>query len=92
MFLVRNVNSELAKSTREDIEEKVKKIILEHISKDVEKFNSSSKLSEHGADSLDAVEIIMAAEEEFGIEIPDEDAQKMETMEQIVEYINSKKG
>ncbi len=34
----------------------------------------------------------MAAEEEFGIEIPDEDAQKMETMEQIVEYINNKKG
>lgn len=86
------MNSELAKSTREDIGEKVKKIILEHISKDVEKFNSSSKLSEHGADSLDAVEIIMAAEEEFGIEIPDEDAQKMETMEQIVEYINNKKG
>ncbi len=79
------MNSELAKSIREDIEEKVKKIILEHISKDVEKFNSSSKLSEHGTDSLDAVEIIMAAEEEFGIEIPDEDAQKMETMEQIVE-------
>ncbi|WP_265033039.1 acyl carrier protein [Wolbachia endosymbiont (group A) of Sicus ferrugineus] len=86
------MNSELAKSTREDIEEKVKKIILEHISKDVEKFNSSSKLSEHGADSLDAVEIIMAAEEEFGIEIPDEDAQKMETMEQIVEYIIVKKA
>ncbi|MGL9758558.1 MAG: acyl carrier protein [Wolbachia sp.] len=85
------MNSELAKSTREDIEEKVKKIILEHISKDVEKFNSSSKLSEHGTDSLDAVEIIMAAEEEFGIEIPDEDAQKMETMEQIVEYISNKK-
>ncbi|MDE5057437.1 acyl carrier protein [Wolbachia endosymbiont of Drosophila bocki] len=74
------------------MEEKVKKIILEHISKDVEKFNSSSKLSEHGTDSLDAVEIIMAAEEEFGIEIPDEDAQKMETMEQIVDYINNKKG
>ncbi|MDR2831403.1 MAG: acyl carrier protein [Rickettsiales bacterium] len=86
------MNSELAKSTREDIETKVKKIILEHISKDVEKFNSSSKLSEHGSDSLDAVEIIMAAEEEFGIEIPDEDAQKMETMEQIVEYISNKKG
>lgn len=86
------MNSELAKSNREDIEEKVKKIILEHISKDVEKFNSSSKLSKHGTDSLDAVEIIMAAEEEFGIEIPDEDAQKMETMEQIVEYINNKKG
>ncbi|WP_353287414.1 acyl carrier protein [Wolbachia endosymbiont (group B) of Gerris lacustris] len=82
--------SELAKSTREDIEEKVKKIILEHISKDVEKFGSSSKLSDHGTDSLDAVEIIMAAEEEFGIEIPDEDAQKMETMEQIVEYVVNK--
>ncbi|OAB82141.1 acyl carrier protein [Wolbachia endosymbiont of Diaphorina citri] len=82
--------SELAKSTREDIEEKVKKIILEHISKDVEKFGNSSKLSDHGTDSLDAVEIIMAAEEEFGIEIPDEDAQKMETMEQIVEYVVNK--
>lgn len=82
--------SELAKSTREDIEEKVKKVILEHISKDVERFGSSSKLSDHGTDSLDAVEIIMAAEEEFGIEIPDEDAQKMETMEQIVEYIVNK--
>jgi acyl carrier protein len=85
------MNSELAKVTREDIEIKVKKIILEHISKDTEKFGSSSKLSDHGADSLDAVEIIMAAEEEFGIEIPDEDAQKMETMEQIVEYISNKK-
>ncbi|OWZ25318.1 acyl carrier protein [Wolbachia endosymbiont of Wuchereria bancrofti] len=85
------MNSELAKSTREDIEAKIKKIVLEHISKDVGKFNNSSKLSEHGADSLDAVEIIMAAEEEFGIEIPDEDAQKMETMEQIVEYVSNKK-
>ncbi|CCF78163.1 Acyl carrier protein [Wolbachia endosymbiont of Onchocerca ochengi] len=84
------MDSELAKSTREDIEEKVKKIVLEHISKDVEKFDSSSKLSEHGADSLDAVEIIMAAEEEFGIEIPDEDAQIMETMEQIVDYVVKK--
>ncbi|MGL9718462.1 MAG: acyl carrier protein [Wolbachia sp.] len=84
------MNSEVAKSTREDIEEKVKEIVLEHISKDVEKFNSSSKLSEHGADSLDAVEIIMAAEEKFGIEIPDEDAQRMETMEQIVEYVVKK--
>ncbi|WP_143689870.1 acyl carrier protein [Wolbachia endosymbiont of Nilaparvata lugens] len=82
--------SELAKTTREDIEGKVKKIILEHISKDVEKFGNSSKLSDHGTDSLDAVEIIMAVEEEFGIEIPDEDAQKMETMEQIVEYIVNK--
>lgn len=82
--------NELAKNTREDIEEKVKKIVLEHISKDVERFSSSSKLSDHGTDSLDAVEIIMAAEEEFGIEIPDEDAQKMETMEQIVEYVVNK--
>lgn len=82
--------SELAKTTREDIEGKVKKIILEHISKDVEKFGNSSKLSDHGTDSLDAVEIIMEVEEEFGIEIPDEDAQKMETMEQIVEYIVNK--
>ncbi|APR98140.1 acyl carrier protein [Wolbachia endosymbiont of Folsomia candida] len=86
------MNSGVAKITREDIETKVKRIMLEHISKDVEKFGSSSKLSDHGTDSLDAVEIIMAVEEEFGIEISDEDAQKMETMEQIVEYIINKKG
>ncbi|NSM56615.1 acyl carrier protein [Wolbachia endosymbiont of Atemnus politus] len=84
------MNYKLEKSSREDIEEKVRKIVLEHISKDVEKFNNSSKLSEHGADSLDAVEIIMAAEEKFGIEIPEQEAQKMETMEQIVEYVVKK--
>ncbi|HCE59513.1 MAG TPA: acyl carrier protein [Wolbachia sp.] len=85
------MSNELAKNNREDIEAKVKKIILDHISKDTENFNSSSKLSDHGADSLDAVEIIMAAEDEFGIEIPDEDAQQMETMDNIVEYISKKK-
>ncbi|MDD9331832.1 MAG: acyl carrier protein [Wolbachia sp.] len=88
------MSSELAKgadNTAEGIEKRVKKIILEHISKDVEKFDSSSKLSDHGADSLDAVEIIMAAEEEFEIEIPDEDAQKMETMDNIVKYIINKR-
>jgi len=86
------MSNELATNSREDIEEKVKKIILDHISKDTENFNSSSKLSDHGADSLDAVEIIMAAEDEFGIEIPDEDAQQMETMDNIVEYISKKKA
>ncbi|MDG7056516.1 MAG: acyl carrier protein [Wolbachia endosymbiont of Meromenopon meropis] len=86
------MSSTIEKSTRKDIEEKVKKIVLERISKDIEKFSSSSKLSEHGADSLDAVEIIMATEEEFGIEIPDGDAQKMETVEQIVDYISNKKN
>ncbi|MDN5248083.1 MAG: acyl carrier protein [Wolbachia endosymbiont of Tyrophagus putrescentiae] len=86
------MSSDLAASSREDIEVKVKKIILDHISKDVEKFSSSSKLSDYGTDSLDAVEIIMAAEDEFGIEISDEDAQKMETMDDIVEYIIAKKA
>lgn len=86
------MSNELATNSREDIEAKVKKIILDHISKDTENFNSSSKLSDHGADSLDAVEIIMAAEDEFGIEIPDEDAQQMETMDNIVEYISKKKA
>jgi len=85
------MSNELTTNSREDIEAKVKKIILDHISKDTENFNSSSKLSDHGADSLDAVEIIMAAEDEFGIEIPDEDAQQMETMDNIVEYISKKK-
>ncbi|WFW29478.1 MAG: acyl carrier protein [Wolbachia endosymbiont of Menacanthus eurysternus] len=85
------MSSELIKNTRKNIEEKVRKIVLGHISKDIEKLSNSSKLSDHGADSLDAVEIIMLAEEEFGIEIPDEDAQKMETVEQIVEYIYNKK-
>lgn len=85
------MNSELANNTRESIEEKVKEIILEYVRKDKENFNSKSKLSDHGIDSLDAVEIIMGTEEEFEIEIPEEDAQKMETMEKIVKYIVSKK-
>ncbi|WP_168464113.1 acyl carrier protein [Wolbachia endosymbiont of Ctenocephalides felis wCfeT] len=81
-----------ANSTGEDIEVRVRKIVLDHINKDVEKFTNSSKLSEHGADSLDAVEIIMAAEEEFGIEIPDTDAEKMQTVGDIVKYVVDKKG
>ncbi|MBV0899591.1 MAG: acyl carrier protein [Wolbachia endosymbiont of Fragariocoptes setiger] len=86
------MNDKLEASSKEEIEIKVKKIVLDHISRDVEKFDSNAKLSDHGADSLDAVEIIMSAEDEFGIEIPDEDAQKMETMQDIVEYISKRQA
>ncbi|UWI83320.1 acyl carrier protein [Wolbachia endosymbiont of Howardula sp.] len=86
------MNDILQNNIKNDIETKIEKIVLEHINTDINKFNGDSKLSDHGADSLDAVEIIMASEEEFGIEIPDEDAQKMETMNQIIRYISDKKS
>ncbi|OEY86591.1 hypothetical protein BIY23_03485 [Wolbachia pipientis] len=78
-------------SFNDNVESKVKKIILKYVTTNIEKFNGSSNLStDHKIDSLDAVEIIMNVEEEFGIEIPDEDAQNMNTMDNIVGYVRKK--
>jgi acyl carrier protein len=51
--------------------------------------NESSFVSDLGADSLDTVELVMALEEEFGCEIPDEDAEKITTVQQAIDYVNS---
>ena len=74
----------------EEIFEKVKKIIVEQLG--VQESNismESSFLDDLGADSLDIVELIMALEEEFEIEIPDADAEKVVTVGDVVEYIKS---
>ena len=72
-------------------EEKVKEIIVDQLGVDAEKVKTEAKFVEDlGADSLDTVELVMAFEEEFGIEIPDEDAEKIRTVGEAVEYIRSK--
>lgn len=74
------------------IEERVKKIVSDQLGKDVEEIQSdSSFVDDLGADSLDTVELIMEFEEEFGIEIPDEDAEKITTVGTAVDYIEKAK-
>ncbi|WP_295164367.1 acyl carrier protein [uncultured Buchnera sp.] len=73
-----------------DIEKRIKKIISKILDVKVEKIlNNSSFLDDLGADSLDTVELIMALEEEFNIEISDEDAEKMNTVQKSIDYINN---
>ena len=72
------------------IEERVKKIVIEQLGvKEEEVTNSASFVDDLGADSLDTVELVMAFEEEFGIEIPDEDAEKITRVREAIEYIES---
>ncbi len=71
-----------------DIEAKVKEIIVEQLGVDAEKVTlDASFVDDLGADSLDTVELIMALEEEFGIEIPDDAAEKIATVGDAVEYL-----
>jgi acyl carrier protein len=70
--------------------EKVSKLIAEELDVDIAEVTLEAKLDDDlGADSLDAVELIMAIEDEFDIEINDEEAQKFKTVKQIVEYIEN---
>ena len=72
------------------IEERVKKIVIEQLGvKDEEVTNHASFVDDLGADSLDTVELVMALEEEFGTNIPDEDAEKITTIQQAVDYIKA---
>lgn len=74
-----------------DIFEKVKAIVVEQLSVEAEKVTPESNFSNDlGADSLDTVELVMALEEEFEIEIPDEAAEKITTVQESVEYIEKK--
>ncbi len=73
-----------------DVEGKVKEIIVEQLGVDADEVTSQASFVEDlGADSLDTVELVMAFEEEFDIEIPDEDAEKIATVSDAVEYINN---
>ena len=74
-----------------NIEERVKKIVVEQLGvKEEEVTNSASFVDDLGADSLDTVELIMAFEEEFGAEIPDEDAEKLTTVGAVINYLKEK--
>ena len=77
----------------ENLEERVKKIIIEQLAVDSsEVVEKAQFVQDLGADSLDTVELVMALEEEFDIEIPDEDAEKIKTVGEAVTYIKDKAG
>ncbi|MBJ7415855.1 MAG: acyl carrier protein [Niveispirillum sp.] len=76
-----------------DVAERVKKIVVEHLGVDEAKVtDEASFIDDLGADSLDTVELVMAFEEEFGIEIPDDAAEKILTVKNAIEFISSKQG
>ncbi len=71
-----------------EVAERVKKIVVEHLGVEEAKVTDSAKfIDDLGADSLDTVELVMAFEEEFGIEIPDEAAEKIVTVSDAIKYI-----
>ena len=71
-----------------DVLERVRKIVIEHLDADPEKVTEkASFIDDLGADSLDNVELVMAFEEEFDLEIPDEDAEKITTVGDAISYI-----
>jgi acyl carrier protein len=73
--------------------ERVKKIVVEHLGVEAEKVTEeASFIDDLGADSLDIVELVMAFEEEFGVEIPDDAAEKITTVKDAIDYIDQNQG
>ena len=76
----------------EDVKSKIKKIVADHLGIEEEKVTEeASFIDDLGADSLDTVELVMAFEEKFGIEIPDDAAETIQTVQNAIDYIQSKK-
>lgn len=76
-----------------DTADRVKKIVVEHLGVEADKVSTdASFIDDLGADSLDIVELVMAFEEEFGVEIPDDAAEKISTVNDAIVYIDSNKG
>lgn len=74
-------------------EDRVKDIIVDQLGVDEDLINPESKFVEDlGADSLDTVELVMAFEEEFDVEVPDEEAEKLQSVGDVITYINNAKG
>ncbi len=78
----------LRKNKMSNIEERVKKIVGEQLGVKDDIANDASFVDDLGADSLDTVELVMALEEEFECEIPDEEAEKITTVKLAIDYIN----
>jgi acyl carrier protein len=77
--------------SEKSISDKVKDIIVEQLGVNPEQVtDAASFIEDLGADSLDTVELVMAFEEEFGVEVPDEDAEKLQTVGDVVKYIEEK--
>lgn len=77
----------------DNIEEKVKEIVASHLGTEKDKITKESRFSDDlGADSLDQVELVMAFEEAFGVEIPDADAEKIVTVADAVNFIIAKQN
>ena len=75
----------------DNVEQQVKSIVVEHLGIDESKVNPDSKfIDDLGADSLDTVELVMAFEEKFGIEIPDDAAETILTVKNAIDFIESK--
>tara|TARA_Y100000588_G_C14195946_1_gene900200 strand:+ start:1381 stop:1614 length:234 start_codon:yes stop_codon:yes gene_type:complete len=75
-----------------DTEQQVKQIVIDHLGIDESKVTPDSKfIDDLGADSLDTVELVMAFEEKFGIEIPDDAAETILTIQNAIDFIDSKK-
>src|SRR5467141_2696471 len=85
-----NFNEEDVMSDK-SVADRVKEIIVEQLGVNPDQVTPEAKFIEHlGADSLDTVELVMAFEEEFGAEIPDEDAEKLQTVGDVVKYIEER--
>ena len=77
----------------EEVQAKLKEIVIERLNAEEDQIKPEASFVEDlGADSLDIVELIMGIEEEFDIEIPDEDAEKLTTVEEAMNYVKSKLG
>ena len=75
-----------------DVTSKVTKIIVDQLGVSADEVKPEAKFDDLGADSLDLTELIMAMEEEFDIEIADDDAQKIQKVQDAIDYIEAKKG
>jgi len=79
--------------SEKNTDQKIKDIIVEQLSVNAEQVTPEAKFIEDlGADSLDIVELVMAFEEEFGVEVPDSDAEKLLTVGDVVKYIEDKQS
>ena len=90
-YTFRESSFSIKDQTMSDIAERVKKIVIEHLNAEAEKVTENARfIDDLGADSLDTVELVMAFEEEFNVEIPDDAAESIVTVGDAVKFITSK--